>query len=125
MEEYADQSNTRHSRRRRHRSRRPGPLLPTIWFSLLGLNWWGLTTLALIFLRPHPLTQSDYVVGSIGGVLGLFYLWVGVAVYQRRRYILDCAFVCAGLGLLSIPIGTFFSVLLISSLMSRKHDFTR
>ncbi len=84
-----------------------------------------LITLAIHFLRPHPLATGDYLIWSIGMVVGCFYLWVASAVYRRRRYILDIAFVCAGLGLLSFPVGTVFSILLLSSLVDRKHDFTK
>jgi len=84
-----------------------------------------LITLAVHYFRPHPLATGDYVVWSIGMVVGCFHFWVASAVYRRRRYILDIAFVCAGLGLLSFPIGTIFSILLLSSLMARKHDFTK
>jgi hypothetical protein len=118
--------NTAHHRPgSRRRSRRRGPLLPAIWFTILGLSWIGLMVVALAVLRPHPLTTSDYLVGSIGLGLGAFYFWVAYAVYRRRRYILTAAFVCAGFGLLSFPIGTAFAALLLSSLMARKHDFTK
>ena len=110
---------------RRQRSRRRGPLLPTVWFCVLGVNWWVLTTLGLIYLRPHPLSAGDLGVGAVGGVVGFFYFWVAYAVYHRRRYIIDIAFACAGLGLLSFPVGTVFSILLLSTLMSRRHDFTK
>jgi hypothetical protein len=112
------------SSRRRHRSHR-GPLFPTIWFSIVGINWCALITLAVIYLRPRPLTTTDFAVVGIGLLMGLFYFWVAYAVYRRRRYIIDIAFVCAGLGLLSIPLGTCFSIMLLSSLMARKHDFTK
>jgi len=110
---------------RRSRSHRRGPLLPTVWFFILGVNWTVLITLAVIYLRPRPLIAADFVVTGIGLLIGLFYFWVASSVYHRRKYILDVAFVCAGLGLLSIPLGTLFSILLLSSLTSRKHDFTK
>jgi hypothetical protein len=108
----------------RRRSRRRGPLFPTIWFFLVGISWCTLITLAVAFLRPRPLVTPDYVVCGVGFLLAIFYFWVACAVYRRRKYIFDIAMVCAGLGLLSIPIGTCFSILLLSSLMERKHDFT-
>ena len=101
------------------------PLGPAIWFSLLGINWWVFIALGLFHFRPRPFVTTDYVMASVGVALGLFYFWVGAAVYRRRRYILDCAFVCGGFGLLSFPFGTLISILLISSLIARKHDFTR
>jgi hypothetical protein len=109
---------------RRRRSRRGGPLFPTIWFSLIGISWCVLILLAINFLRPHPLISSDYVVGGVGILIAIFYFWVAYAVYRRRRYIIDIAFVCAGLGLFSFPLGTLFSILLLSSLTARRHDFT-
>jgi hypothetical protein len=111
-------------KRRRHRSR-PGPLLPTIWFLLSGLNWIALTILALIFFVRHPLSTSDLLVGCLGVALGFFYFWVAYAVYCRKKYIIDIAFACAGLGILSIPVGTILSLFLVASLMARKHDFTK
>jgi len=111
--------------RRRRSSRKRGPLLAAIWFCLLGLFWMLLMALALKFLRPHPLVTSDYIVGSVGIALAGFYFWVAFAVYGRRRYILTPAFVCAGFGLLNFPIGTALSILLLSDLMARKHDFTK
>ena len=89
------------------------------------MSWIGLYVFVKLYLRPSPLTTSDYVVGGIVGLLGLFYFWVAYAVYRRKRYIVDVAFACAGIGLLSFPFGTLLSVLLISSLMSRRHDFTK
>src|SRR5438132_1559674 len=76
------------ARRRRSSSGRRGPLFPTIWFSVLGINWMVLTTLAVIYLRPHPLSNTDYAVWAVGGLVGFFYFWVAYAVYRRRRYIL-------------------------------------
>jgi hypothetical protein len=124
MSDQFDYPDEKPQKRRRHRSR-PGPLLPTIWFSLLGLNWIALTILALIFFVRHPLSISDLLAGSCGVALGLFYFWVAYAVFCRRKYILDIAFACAGLGILSIPVGTILSLFLVSSLMARKHDFTK
>lgn len=111
-------------KRRRSRSRK-GPLFPTIWFSLIGINWIVLIELVLIFLRPHPLSTSDIVVGACGELMGAFYLWVAYAVYRRRKYIIDVAFACAGFGFLSFPLGTMFSMFLLSDLMIRRHDFTK
>lgn len=110
---------------RRRRARKRGPLFSAIWFGLVGLQWVVLMFLALHYLRPHPLTTPDYLMGGVGIVFGLFYIWVGYSVYRRRKYILNVAFACAGLGLLAFPSGTIFSALLLSDLMSRKHDFTR
>jgi hypothetical protein len=110
---------------RRQRSRRRGPLLPTVWFCVVGVNWWVLTALGLIYALPHPLKVGDFCIGALGGLVGCFYFWVAYAVYHRRRYIIDVAFACAGLGILSVPVGTLFSILLLSSLMSRRHDFTK
>ena len=104
---------------------RRGPLFPTIWFSIVGLNWMALSSLAMIFLRPRPWAPGDYVVWSIGMAMGAFCFWVAYAVYHRRRYILDIAFACAGISLLSFPVGTVFAIMLLSSLMARKHDFTK
>ncbi len=111
--------------RRRRSSRRRGPLFASIFFCLLGLGWMALMVLALKFLRPHPLTTSDYIVGSVGIALAGFYFWVALAVFQRRKYILTAAFVCAGFGLLNFPIGTALSILLMSDLAARKHEFTK
>jgi hypothetical protein len=118
---------SRHSssgRRHRH-SRRHGPLFPAIKFVILGVLWILFMVLALLFFRPHPLEQSDYMVGAIGVALGLFYFWVAYGVFCRRRYILTPAYVCAGFGLLNFPVGTVFAVLLISDLVSRQQEFTK
>lgn len=120
----SDRHNSADSTGRRRKNRR-GPGLPTLWFSILGVHWFVLTALGLVYLRPHPLGPSDFAVATLGGLLGVFYLWVAYAVYRRRRYILDAAFACAGLGLFSFPVGTCFSVLLISCVIKRKHDFTK
>jgi len=82
-------------------------------------------SLALKFLRPHPLIRSDYLIGLVGVGFCLFYFWVAYAVYRRRKYILTTAFVCAGFGLLNFPIGTVLAVVLLSNLTARKHDFTK
>jgi len=124
MRDMEDSCVSSHSGRRRRRSRR-GPIFSTIWFSLLGVHWFILVGLVLILWRPHPLSTNDLLVGSCGGLLGLFYFWVAYAVYHRRQYIFDIAFVCAGLGLLAFPFGTGLSILLLSNLTARKHHFTK
>lgn len=125
MNDRYEYPNAEQTPGRRRRSRRRGPVLPTVWFCVLGVNWWVLITLGLIYLRPHPLSSGDLCVGTVGGLVGCFYFWVAYAVYHRRRYIIDVAFTCAGFGLLSFPVGTLFSILLLSSLMSKRHDFTK
>ncbi len=92
---------------------------------LLGFNWFALMTLCLMLLRPHPLVASDYVVGAIGFGLGLFYFFVAYAVFTRRKYILNVAYACAGLGLFGFPIGTIISIMLLATLSTSKHNFTR
>jgi exosortase/archaeosortase len=92
---------------------------------LLAITWPTLIGVGLTYLRPHPLIATDYAVGALGILLGLFYFWVAYSVYHRRRYILNVAFACAGLGLLSFPAGTLFSILLLNNLMSNKHNFTK
>ena len=58
-------------------------------------------------------------------MMGLFYFWVGYAVYKRRAYIWNIAVACAGIWLLGIPSGTVISLLLISNLIAARHSFTR
>jgi hypothetical protein len=111
--------------RRRRSSRRRGPLLPAIKFILLGILWILAVVGALAYLRPHPLTNTDYMVASIGFALGLVYFWVAIEVLRRRRYILTAAYVLAGFGLINFPFGTIISVVLLSELVSRQQDFTK
>ena len=120
-------SDTTHhvQRHRRRGSHRHGPVFTSIWFMLLGFNWFALVIVGLIFLRPHPLVATDYFVSSIGFGLGLFYFFVAYAVFTRRKYIVNVAFACAGLGLAGIPIGTIISLMLLASLSTSKHNFTR
>jgi hypothetical protein len=99
--------------------------LPAIKFILLGILWILLAVGALVYMRPHPLTGTDYMVGSIGVAIGIFYFWVAIEVLRRRRYILTCAYVLAGFGLLNFPFGTLIAVVLLSDLVARQHDFTR
>lgn len=110
---------------KRRRKSRSGPKLSCVWFCLLSLQWAALTVLGMVFLRPHPLSTGDWIVAGLGGALALFYLWVACAVYGRKRYIFEIAVACAGLGLLSIPIGTFISLMLMSEMFASKHDFTK
>lgn len=109
--------------RRRRKSR--GPFYASVWFALHALNWVAVSYLALKYLRPHPLTRSDMFVGAFGLLLAVFYVWVAVGVYQRRRSVFTPALACAGLGLFSIPFGTVLSIFLLVILMSRQHDFTK
>ena len=109
-------------RRGLHRRR---PIFPSVWFALIGINWSVLLAIALNYFRPHPLNAVDYAVGSIGILIGAFYLWVAYAVYNRRSYILNAAFACAGMGLLSFPSGTLLAFLLLANLASKAHDFTK
>jgi hypothetical protein len=124
MNEFHTSHHSSSGRRRRH-PRRHGPLFPAIEFTILGVLWILFMVMALVLFRPHPLEQSDYMVGAIGLALGLFYFWVAYGVFRRRRYILTPAYVCAGFGLLNFPLGTVFAVLLISDLVSRQQEFTK
>jgi len=113
------------SGRARRRSHRAGPIFSTVYFSLLALHWIALGTVGLYYLRPHPLSDADYFVGGLCVIMGLFYFWVGYAVYKRRAYIWNIAVACAGIWLLGIPSGTVISLLLISNLIAARHSFTR
>ncbi len=125
MSESTHDHDSEPPRRSRRRSRRPGPRFATIWFSVLGVIWIGFTFVALDRWRPHPLGPADYAVGALGCLFGCFYFFVASAVYHRRKYIFDVALVCAGLGILAFPLGTLISLLLISNIAPRRHDFTK
>ena len=106
-------------RRTRQRPRRSSAPFLAVWFSLIGFNWVG-AAMILLYFQPHwPIREIALAVA------GCFNFWVAYAVRQRRKYILDIAFACAGVGLLLVPIGTVLSICLMGGLMSHRHDFTR
>lgn len=120
-------ASLKRKRRSRQRPRRSSASFLAVWLSLIGLNW---VSVALLLLYFHPLRHildhsRELALEITLAVAGCLYFWVAYAVHHRRKYILDIAFACAGLGLLMAPIGTVLSICLMGGLMSHRHDFTR
>jgi len=96
-----------------------------VYFVLLALHWIALGTVGISYLRPHPLGYLDLFVGAVCVAVGLFYIWVGYAVFKRRAYIWNIAVACASIWILGFPTGTLLSLLLITNLLSARPRFTK
>ena len=109
----------------RQRSHRPGSIWSMLYFFLLGLHWVAFGFLGTHYVRKHTFDEIAFAIWAFCILMGLFYLWIGYAVYKRRSYIYNMALACAGIWLIGFPVGTIVSVLLLTNLADSRHTFTK
>jgi hypothetical protein len=100
-------------------------VLTALGFVFLGLHWVAAAALLLWNFRPKGLQTGDYVVIGLTVLLFGFYCWIATQVYQRRQRAWSLAIGAAGIWVFGFPTGTLLAAILVASLVSSRHDFTK